>query len=170
MIRYRLADVSELGDLKSFLFEQGANPWNHLPAEGVDNEFTLIAQGQASALVAIKDNQFVGFVIFYHPVNLPEKYRQYTNGNIAIYIAEAVVHSDYTGQGIGSELLLKVFDRAPAFGASMLVIDRHEQNAASAGMMRKVGFIELCTFVDEPRRDYGSKKTTVLGITLGTSS
>jgi hypothetical protein len=48
----------------------------------------------------------------------------------------------------------------------MLLIDRHEENLASAGMMRKAGFTELRTFVDLQRRDYGSRKTTVMGYPL----
>ena len=166
MIRYRLAQVDELESLKSFLFEHGSNPWNHLPIDGVDNEFSLVAQGQASALIATDNGQHVGFVIFYHPEILPSKYRQYTDSQTTIYIAEAAVHKSYGGQGIGSQLLSLVIKSAPDFNASMLVIDRHEQNAPSAGMMRKAGFSELRTFTDKPRRDYGSKKTTVLGITL----
>lgn len=167
MICYRLAEANELDSLKSFLFEHGTSPWNHLPIEGVDDEFSLVAERQASAIIAVEDSQPVGFVIFYRPTTLPNRYLQFTNGDKAIYIAEAVVHKNYAGQGIGSCLLRQVIERAPATGASMLIIDRHEQNAASAGMMRKVGFTELCTFVDEPRRDYGSKKTTVLSLTLG---
>ena len=166
MIRYRLAQGDELESLKSFLFEHGTNPWNHLPIDGVDNEFALVAKGQASALVATDNNQHVGFVIFYHPEILPSQYDQYKDSNTAIYIAEAAVHKRYGGQGIGAKLLSLVIESAPDFGASMLIIDRHEQNAASAGMMRKAGFTELRTFVDEPRRNYGSKKTTVLAITL----
>lgn len=166
MIRYRLAQADELESLKSFLFEHGTNPWNHLPIDGVDNEFSLVAQGQASALVATDNNQHVGFVIFYHPEILPSQYHQYTDSNTAIYIAEAAVHKHFGGQGIGAKLLSLVIESAPDFEASMLIIDRHEQNAASAGMMRKAGFTELRTFIDEPRRHYGSKKTTVLGITV----
>ena len=79
MIRYRLAQVDELESLKSFLFEHGTNPWNNLPIDGVDNEFSLVAQGQASALVASDNNQHVGFVIFYHPEILPSQYHQPKN-------------------------------------------------------------------------------------------
>ena len=114
MIRYRLAEVSELDDLKSFLFEHATNPWNYLPTGGVDSEFSLVAQQQASALVAVEGNKPVGFVIFYHPTILPSKYHQYTNGNNAIYIAEAAVHRNYGGQGIGTHLLTLVIERAPA--------------------------------------------------------
>ena len=162
MISYRLALVAELAQLKNFLFAHGPNPWNHLPADGVDQEFDLIAKGKASALIALTGDELVGFAIFYHPQILPKKYLQYSGSQSAIYIAEAVVHEHYAGQGIGHKLLSLIIDRAPALGASMLLIDRHEENLASAGMMSKAGFEVLKTFLDLDRRDYGSRKTTVL--------
>jgi ribosomal protein S18 acetylase RimI-like enzyme len=166
MINYRLALKSELPELKAFLFDHGQNPWNHLPAEGVDHEFNLVAQQKASILVAIKGQQQIGFVIFYHADTLPSQYLQYSNQQPAIYIAEVVVHREFAGQGIGHKLLSLIIDQAPDLGASMLLIDRHEENLASAGMMRKAGFTELRTYVDLQRRDYGSRKTTVMGYPL----
>jgi ribosomal protein S18 acetylase RimI-like enzyme len=166
MINYRLALKSELPELKAFLFDHGQNPWNHLPAEGVDHEFNLVAQQKASILVAIKGQQQIGFGIFYHADTLPSRYLQYSNQQPAIYIAEVVVHREFAGQGIGHRLLSLIIDQAPDLGGSMLLIDRHEENLASAGMMRKAGFTELRTFVDLQRRDYGSRKTTVMGYPL----
>jgi len=50
---------------------------------------------------------------------------------------------------------------------SWLLVDRHEENLASAGMMRKAGFDGVAhLYVDLARRDYGSRKTTVMGFTL----
>jgi ribosomal protein S18 acetylase RimI-like enzyme len=169
MITYRLALIAELAGLKNFLFEHGPNPWNHLPVDGVDEEFELIAQGKASAQIALSGDTLVGFAIFYHPQTLPEKYLQYSGPQPAIYIAEAVVDKHYAGQGIGHKLLSLIIDRAPDLGASMLLIDRHEENLASAGMMRKAGFNVLKTFLDLDRRDYGSRKTTVLSVQVGAS-
>lgn len=166
MIEFRSAIVPELAQLKTFLFEHGANPWNYLPCEGVDKEFELVANGAATALVAFENQTLVGFVIFCHPQALPNAYLEYTHTQPAIFISEAVVHRDYAGRGIGHRLLARVIDRATDFGASMLVIDRHDENAASAGMMRKAGFVVLKTFVDLERRHYGNHKTTVLGLQL----
>ena len=166
MTEYRLAKTAELDQLKAFLFHHGANPWNHLPADGVDVEFALIAAGQAAALVAYSDDQPVGLAIFYHPNALPENYLQYCHARSAIYIAEVVVHKDYSGRGIGTSLLEDIIRRAPTFGAEILLVDRHTENMGSAGMMRKVGFKELSTFIDLDRRDFGNRSTTVLSFDL----
>ena len=193
MIEFRDASVAELDNLKIFLFEHGPNPWNHLPVAGVDEELALIAQGKASALMAVEQNELLGFAIFYHSDTLPSRYLQYTGGQQpAIYISEVVVHKAHAGQGIGNQLLIKIIERenplmessadaeivaggAEADGAGMiagakettaLLIDRHEENLASAGMMRKAGFVTLKTYLDLERRDYGSRKTTVMAYGL----
>ena len=187
MIEFRDASVAELDNLKTFLFEHGPNPWNHLPVAGVDEELALIAQGKASALMAVEQNELLGFAIFYHSDTLPSRYLQYTDGQQpAIYISEVVVHKAHAGQGIGNQLLIKIIERANPLmesstdaemvaGAEMiagakettaLLIDRHEENLASAGMMRKAGFVSLKTYLDLERRDYGSRKTTVMAYGL----
>lgn len=166
MIIYRSALGAELSELKSFLFTHGTNPWNHLPIDGVNREFELVANGSASMLVAVENTTFLGFVIFYHPDCLPDEYLQYTELQKTIYIAEAVVHKDYTGQGIGHHLLRLVTERAVDLDATLLLIDRHEENMASAGMMRKAGFKLLTTYRDPQRRHYGSRNTSILSLQL----
>jgi len=166
MTEYRLAKNQELEVLKAFLFHHGANPWNHLPQEGVDNEFKLIAAGEASALVAYTDQQPVGLAIFYHPQALPNHYLQFSQARPAIYIAEVVVHQESGGRGIGTGLLKDIIRRATLLGAELLIVDRHTENLGSAGMMRKANFKELSTFVDLDRRDFGNRSTTVLSLDL----
>ena len=166
MIIYRRAIASELNDLKSFLFEHGTNPWNHLPIDGVDKEFALVSIGAASIIVAVDNARFLGFAIFYHPDSLPSQYLQYAQSKSTIYIAEAVVHKDYTGQGIGYHLLRSIIDQAADFNASLLLIDRHEENMASAGMMRKAGFELVTVYNDPKRRHYGSGNTAILCLQL----
>ncbi len=46
-------------------------------------------------------------------------------------------------------------------GIEDVYIDRHEENLASAGMMRKAGFVELETYADPARRPNGSGRSTV---------
>ena len=166
MIIYRRAIASELKDLKSFLFEHGTNPWNYLPLDGVDKEFDIVSKGAASIIVAVDNARLLGFAIFYHPNSLPSQYLQYTESKPTIYIAEAVVHKDYTGQGIGYHLLCSIIDQAADFNASLLLIDRHEENMASAGMMRKAGFELLTIYNDPKRRHYGSCNTAILCLQL----
>jgi L-amino acid N-acyltransferase YncA len=81
-------------------------------------------------------------------------------------VAEVVVHNDYSGRGIGSQLLNTIIAKAPDLGARKVLLDRHEENAPSAGMMRRAGFVEICTFSDLDRRHSGSRKTTVLSFEL----
>ena len=53
MTTYALAPHADLATLKAFLFEHGSNTWNHLPIDGVDQEFAYIAQSKASVITAV---------------------------------------------------------------------------------------------------------------------
>ena len=135
---------------------------------GVDAEFELVTSGQASALVTYSGEQPISLGIFYHPSSLPQTYLKYSQARSAIYIAEVVVHMDFSGQGIGTRLLEDIIRRASKFGAEILLVDRHTENAGSAGMMRKAGFVEVDCFLDLKRRHTGSRKTTILKRSLMT--
>jgi len=166
MFHYREALTKESDFLKSFIFKYGRNPWNYLPEDGINKTFSLLADNRGEALVACEGETIIGLAIFFYPSALPKNFQQYTNSESAIYIAEVVVHSDYSGRGIGSQLLNKITAKASDLGASKVLLDRHEENAASAGMMRKAGFVKICTFSDLERRHSGSRKTTVLSFNL----
>jgi len=166
MFNYRNAVSEEFDFLKSFIFKHGPNTWNYLPEDGINKTFALLADNHGEVLVACEGDTIVGLAIFFYPSALPEKFQQYTHSEPAIYIAEVVVHSDYSGRGIGSQLLHKIIAKASDLGARKILLDRHEENAASAGMIRKAGFAEICTFSDLARRHSGSRKTTVLSFEL----
>ena len=166
MCNYRNALAEEFDLLKRFIFKHGPNNWNYLPEDGINKTFALLIDNHGEALVACEGETIVGFAIFFYPSALPENFQQYTQSEATIYIAEVVVHSDYSGRGIGSQLLNKIIAKAPDLGAKKLLLDRHEENAPSAGMMRKAGFVEICTFSDLERRHSGSRKTTVLSFDL----
>lgn len=166
MIIFRQVLCGELAMLKNFLFEHGPNPWNYLPKDGIDKSFSLISNNQGEALVACDGDTIIGLALFFYPSALPEYFQQYSDSKPAVYVAEVVVHSDYAGRGIGTQLLNQVIARAYDLKASRVLLDRHEENAASAGMMIKAGFREICTFTDLERRLSGSRKTTVLEFRL----
>jgi len=166
MFDFRNAPYDELDSLKNFLFEHGSNPWNYLPEAGIDNTFSLIANNRGEALVACEGETIIGLAIFFYPSDLPENFKQYAQSEPSIYVAEIVVHSDHSGRGIGSQLLSEIIAKSPNFNATKVLLDRHEENAPSAGMMRKAGFVEICTYKDLDRRHSGSRKTTVLGFDI----
>jgi GNAT superfamily N-acetyltransferase len=166
MCIYRKALTKEFEPLKNFILKHGPNPWNYLPEDGIDKTFYLLANNHGEALVACEGESIIGLAIFFYPSALPKNFQQYAQSKPAIYVAEVVVHNDYSGRGIGSQLLTTIIAKAPDLGARKVLLDRHEENAASAGMMRKAGFVEICTFSDLDRRHSGSRKTTVLSFDL----
>ena len=80
------------------------------------------------------------------------------------YVCEAVVHRAHAGKGLGSKLLREAVAELCRQGLKEIYIERHEENRASAGMMRKAGFTEVATFDDPQRRSSGSRRTTVCRI------
>jgi ribosomal protein S18 acetylase RimI-like enzyme len=72
-----------------------------------------------------------------------------------------VVRRERTGQGLGTRLLREALAALSSMGVDAVFIDRHEENIASAGMMRRAGFMELETYADPRRRPNGSGRTTV---------
>jgi len=151
MLTFALAAHEDLTALEEFLHENGANEWNYLPAEGVKCTFDLVRARQAEILCAFtpeyKSNSAlcVGIGIYIVPAALPEEWKKFTNGQPTVFIVEVCVHRHHTGHGVGTQILAKIADRAMAgagsgsAGAHMLLMDRHQDNAASAGMMRRVG-------------------------------
>jgi L-amino acid N-acyltransferase YncA len=77
------------------------------------------------------------------------------------YVCEVVVRRDGCGRGLGVQLLQQAVQALQAQGLQEIYADRHEENAPSAGMMRKAGFAELETFAEPERRPHGSGRTTV---------
>ena len=156
----------ELEYLQAFLVEQGSNQWNYLPEAGVNEQFQRLTLGSDRCLVAVDNEAVVGMAIYRQAGDAPKIFTNFVNLSHVVYVAEVVVHSEFTGKGIGSALMDEIIMIAKKLGAKELVIDRHEQNLASAGMMRKVGFKELDCFVDLRRRETGSQKTSILNLKL----
>ncbi len=165
-ILYRLATSSDIPSLIQFIFEHGPNPWNYLPEDGVRRHLEAIATGDTWAILAACKPELIGFVSCnsgdYFPQYEPESVRNRLRG----YIAEGVVHKAYIGRGIGTELLEQAKAEFRARGINTIYLDRHEENAASAGMMRKAGFALVDTIDDPQRRTVGSRRTAILRFTF----
>lgn len=158
------ARAADLQALSGLILSHGPNVWNWLPVEGVQAHLQDIAAGRAHAVLAWKGQALVGVATYC----LTHDFRRYQASDRADaqhgYVCEVVVAPDYAGRGLGSELLQKVNASLAVMGVREVYIDRHEENAASAGMMRKAGFLELESFAEPARRPHGSGRTTVCRI------
>lgn len=156
--RAQARDIDALGEL---IFEHGPNPWNHLPEAEVRTHLQGIAAGAVQALLAEREGELLGFVSYQLSRHFERYQPEARRAQEHAYICEAVIHRDMAGQGLGSRLLRQVVSHLAEQGMHDVYIDRHEENAASAGMMRKAGFVELESYADPLRRPHGSGRTTV---------
>lgn len=119
-----------------------------------------LSDGEVRAVLAERDDRLLGFASFRRTEDFAHYQPQRADAPRA-YICEAVVHPAAAGQGLGSALLEAVLAQLADEGIEDVYIDRHEENLASAGMMRKAGFVELETYADPARRPNGSGRSTV---------
>jgi len=160
-VHIRLAEAADVPALCALIFEHGPNPWNYLPEAQVRAHLQCIGAGEVEAVLAEHEGATVGFVSFM-PSTAFARYQPAdrcvaTHG----YICEAVVHRAMAGRGLGTQLLDRAVARLAERGLTDIYIDRHEENRASAGMMRKAGFVEVETYLDPQRRSEGSRRTAV---------
>ena len=160
-ISFLPAHAVHLGALQSLILDHGANVWNWLPEEGIAQHMQDIAAAKAQALLALDGAELVGAVTFCTTHSFARYQSAARQTALHGYICEAVVRRDQVGRGLGAQLLEHAVARLMAQGLQEIYIDRHEENAASAGMMRKTGFVELDTFAEPARRPHGSGRTTV---------
>jgi RimJ/RimL family protein N-acetyltransferase len=154
------ATAQHLAALQSLILEHGPNEWNWLPVDAIERHANDIAEERAHAVVALDCGHLVGTVTFCVTQNFARL--QSPEGRDAWhgYVCEAVVHRDYTGRGLGSELLSRALLELESMGMREVYIDRHEENLASAAMMRKAGFELIETYADPARRPHGSGRTS----------
>ena len=160
-IRLAVAGPQDLTALQALIFDHGANIWNYLPEVGIREHLEDIAQGRAYGVLALEEGQLIGAVTFGLSTDFDHYLPEQARGTPQGYVSEAVVRRDRTGQGLGARLLRQALVELGKLGADAVFIDRHEENLASAGMMRRAGFVEIDTYADPRRRPHGSGRTTV---------
>lgn len=165
-VLFRMATAQDVEALAACLFEHGPNPWNYLPEGPVRAHLAEIGTGRIEAMIAEADGGGVAGFISYQPLS-GEFFRYQAEGRLAhAYVCEAVVNSEFAGRGLGAQLLRAVVQDIRNRGVDDIYIDRHADNAASAGMMRKAGFVEVETYDDPARRPNGTQRTTVCRLSV----
>ena len=155
------ASAEHLPALQALILDHGANVWNYLPEDGIRAHIDDIAHGRAHGVLAVQDGAMLGAVTYGLSTDFERYLPTYLRGTPQGYVSEAVVRRDQTGRGVGTRLLKEALASLATMDVQMVFIDRHEENLASAGMMRRAGFVEVETYPDPRRRTHGSGRTTV---------
>ena len=155
------ARAEHLHALQALIFDHGANIWNYLPEDGIRQHLDDIAQGRAHGVLALQDGHILGAVTFSLSTDFDRYLPPHARGTPQGYVCEAVVRRDCAGQGLGTRLLGEVLHAVEKMGVAAVFIDRHEENLASAGMMRRAGCVEIDTYADPRRHPHGTGRTTV---------
>ncbi len=156
---------SDLESMKTLLFNEGPSEWNYLTEESVNEQIDLIRDGKALAVVA-EDDEIFGFAVLILGQACPRKLGIYQSLDQTAYIKDVVVGKRLAGQGVGTKLLLECFSIAKDKNFEDVYIERHEENLASAGMMKKAGFELVETINDPAKRFSGSRNTSILVMRL----
>ena len=160
-LEIRQAQAGDIDNLCALIFEHGPNPWNHLPEAEVREHLQGIADGAVQAVLVEREGELLGFVSSRLTRHFARHQPETRRGHLQGYICEAVTHRAMAGRGLGSRLLQQAVMQLGEQGVRDSYIDRHEENAASAGMMRKAGFVEVETYADPQCRPNGSGRTTL---------
>lgn len=160
-VHSRQLNVADFEQMKNILFRDGLNEWNYITDESIEQQFQLIRDKRALAVLA-EESEITGFAILIFKEACPSQLSQYSNLSTMAYINDVVVNINYSGKGIGSRLLHKAIELAKKAQCEKVYIARHEENLASAGMMRKASFQIVDTYYDPNKRTTGSRNTSVL--------
>ncbi|MGR6871472.1 GNAT family N-acetyltransferase [Pseudomonas sp. HK3] len=160
-VHSRPLNSADFERMREILIRDGTNEWNYITDESIDLQFQLIQHDKALAVLA-EEQEIMGFAILIFKEACPPELSQYTNLSTIAYINDVVVNKNYNGNGIGTALLQKAIELAKKEQCEKVYIERHEENLASAGMMRKASFQIVDTFYDPKKRTTGSRNTSVL--------
>lgn len=149
--------------MKKLLLKEGPNEWNYITDESIEYQFNLIQNGNALAVLA-EENEILGFAVVILKESCPSKLSKYDQLSTIAYINDVVIAASQSGKGLGTKLLKESIRLASIEKCSKVYIERHEENLASAGMMRKAGFELVETFNDPNKRTSGSRNTTVQSV------
>lgn len=96
----------------------------------------------------------VGYLGFFHFMN--ERPGYFITADLAVYL-----HPSYQGKGLGTYLLQRAIERAPALGIETLTATIFSSNDSSIALFRKMGF-EQWGFMPRVARLEGVEKDLVL--------
>ena len=120
-IHINQARSKEIEQLEGFFLHHGVNPFNYLPSEAIELQIQRIIAETDICLVAVGDKKMLGIAIYRQLGDLPTIFRNYIEQSNCIYLAEIVVHREFNGRGIGTNLIKKIACNAVDEGAQHAV-------------------------------------------------
>lgn len=161
LITYRTANTDDIQNLRSLISIHGQNEWNQLTAEGIEFALNLFRNNNAGIIIAELNNSIIGLAMNVPTDFIPPYYSNYVSLTDAFFIGDVVVNRKFVGQGIGTALLEHNIEQAKRQRKKTVLIEHHENNLASATMIRKAGFKKLDSFIDTSRRPNGTQITVI---------
>jgi len=161
------ADGSDITAIEDLIHMHGPNDWNQVPEEAIRKHLAGIATGTTRAIFAFsKLKQLTVGVVTYE---IGHRFPQYQPAGRIVashgYVAEAVVHTDFVGSGIGSFLLVSAIQDLTNDGMREVYATRHADNFPSKRMMEKAGLILVDEFDHPDKWTTGSRRTAVMRYT-----
>ncbi|SFK50141.1 GNAT family N-acetyltransferase [Lysobacter sp. cf310] len=156
----RVARRADIAAIHALIREHGPSPWNYLAEPALSEHLRAIGNG-VDAVLAHLDEALVAVVTYADSDDFACYQSAGRERARHGHIGEVVVHRDHRGAGLGARLLGEAVAQLRARGLRECYAERHEENAGSAGMMRKAGFVVVDSFHDPVRRNVGSCRTAV---------
>ena len=156
----RVASRADIAVIHALIREHGPSPWNYLAEPALSEHLRAIGDG-VDAVLASLDDALVAVVTYADSDDFACYQSAGRERARHGHIGEVVVHRGHRGAGLGAHLLREAIAQLRARGLREFYAERHEENAGSAGMMRKAGFVVVDTFHDPVRRNVGSCRTAV---------
>ncbi|GAA5555583.1 L-methionine sulfoximine/L-methionine sulfone acetyltransferase [Acinetobacter schindleri] len=140
-VQIREANVNDLESIRDIYNQEilnGTATWNHTAMALSDIQTWFKALQDQNNPILVAEHQPTGKVIGY--ANYDE-FRSIQGFYKTIEHA-VFLHHDYTGQGIGKQLLLRLMEIATSQGMHIMVAAIDSENIASIHLHRKLGFIQ----------------------------
>src|SRR3989338_1247377 len=135
----RKAARADIEGMKKFILQHGPNEWNNL--DGVEAHLDEICTGETEAMLAFDGSKLIGFISYNARKKLAERYlHDQDMGRECGYLAEAVVHQEYTGRGIGGQLAQLIKTDLLARGVNTIYVVHHEENISSRKAWERADF------------------------------
>ena len=129
--------VIELLDIKDY--HKCSNIWNMKAQPLAEKWREEIASGNRQVYIYKINGKFIGEGALVFDTGDPD----YTIPDKRVYVSRMIVKKEYRGQGIGSEILTFLIEKAKEMGFDEMSIGVDKDNTAALHLYRKFGFTEV---------------------------